>query len=191
LATASGDNTVKVWDAATGQELHTLEGHSSDVRGVAFSPDGSRLATASRDGTVKLWDVATGQEALTLRGHVQAVVGIVFSPDGHQLLSASWDGTIKVWDTRPLTPEVRVEREAVGLLDFLFARPLRKADVVESLRGTPTLGQPARDRALALADHYREEQNPERYHAAGRAAARHPSSNRFQNQLALPQRKAT
>ena len=48
LATGSGDRTVKLWDAATGQELLTLKGHSDNVYSVAFSPDGKRLATGSR-----------------------------------------------------------------------------------------------------------------------------------------------
>ena len=69
LASASGDGTVKVWDAATGQETLTLKGHTGAVTSVAFSPDGTRLASASWDATVKVWDAATGQETLTLKGH--------------------------------------------------------------------------------------------------------------------------
>ena len=49
LASAGGDGTVKVWDAATGQQTLTLKGHTSFVTGVAFSPDGKRLASASND----------------------------------------------------------------------------------------------------------------------------------------------
>jgi WD40 repeat protein len=56
LATAATDATVKVWDAQTGQELLTLEGHGGKVNGVAFSPDGHRLASGAADGTVKIWD---------------------------------------------------------------------------------------------------------------------------------------
>ena len=78
LASASGIGTVKVWDAATGQETLTLKGHTERRLGgcpsVAFSPDGKRLASGSVDGTVKVWDAATGQEIRTLKGHTGLVV---------------------------------------------------------------------------------------------------------------------
>jgi COMPASS component SWD3 len=69
LASASSDQTVKLWDVATGQEVRTLRGHTDGVWSVAFSPDGRLLASGSGDQTVKLWDVETGQEVRTLRGH--------------------------------------------------------------------------------------------------------------------------
>ncbi|KAK4905582.1 hypothetical protein LTR49_025151 [Elasticomyces elasticus] len=55
LASASGDNTVKIWDASSGQCLRTLKGHSNGVSLVVFSADSSRLASASYDKTVKIW----------------------------------------------------------------------------------------------------------------------------------------
>ncbi|MEA5463666.1 WD40 repeat domain-containing protein, partial [Leptothoe sp. PORK10 BA2] len=55
IASASDDQTVKLWDR-NGTLLNTLEGHSSGVRSVAFSPDGQTIASASSDQTVKLWD---------------------------------------------------------------------------------------------------------------------------------------
>jgi WD40 repeat protein len=60
LASASRDQTVKLWDAATGQETLTLKGHSNMVLSVLFSPDGTRLASASWDTTVKMWDTIDG-----------------------------------------------------------------------------------------------------------------------------------
>ena len=61
LATASDDETVRLWDPTTGQTTATLTGHTDRVNAVAWSPDGTRLATASDDGTVRLWDPATGR----------------------------------------------------------------------------------------------------------------------------------
>ena len=56
LASASRDNTIRLWDVATGSCTATLNGHTDDVNSVSFSPDGSRLASASDDRTVRLWD---------------------------------------------------------------------------------------------------------------------------------------
>jgi WD40 repeat protein/Flp pilus assembly protein TadD len=89
---------VKVYDAASGEEVQSLKSHSDSVGGVGFSPDGSRILSASTDGTVKLWDAATGQELLTLRAHARGIHSAVFSPDGGRIATAGDDGTIKVWD---------------------------------------------------------------------------------------------
>ena len=67
LASASGDGTVKIWDANSGECLQTLEGHSREVSSVAFSPDSARLASASWDGTVKIWDANSGECLQTLK----------------------------------------------------------------------------------------------------------------------------
>jgi hypothetical protein len=99
LASASWDQTVKLWDTSTRQELATLKGHSGYVVSVAFSPDGKMLASGSWDQTVKLWDTSTRQELATLQ-HPGAVFSVAFSPDGKTLASACEDTTTKLWDTR-------------------------------------------------------------------------------------------
>lgn len=98
LASGSWDQTVKLWDVSTGQELMTLSGHKGPVYAVAFSPDGRTLASASDDKTVKLWDASTGEEKLTLRGHTLWVTSVAFSPDGKTLASVSVDKTLRLWD---------------------------------------------------------------------------------------------
>ncbi|HEY9600907.1 MAG TPA: hypothetical protein V6C85_04800, partial [Allocoleopsis sp.] len=57
---ASDDNTLKLWDLATGEELRTLYGHSWSVNAVAVTVDGKQAISASGDKTLKLWDLATG-----------------------------------------------------------------------------------------------------------------------------------
>jgi hypothetical protein len=101
LASAGGDNTVRLWDPAAGQQRHTLTGHGGSVRGVAFSPDGRLLASCGDDNTVRLWDPAAGQQRHTLTGHGGSVRGLAFSPDGRLLASAGAGNTIWLWDLIP------------------------------------------------------------------------------------------
>jgi hypothetical protein len=56
LASAGDDQTVRIWDPATGQERHALTGHTGEVTALAVAPDGSWLASASDDQTVRIWD---------------------------------------------------------------------------------------------------------------------------------------
>jgi WD40 repeat protein len=87
IASASRDQTVRVWDAKTGDLLHTFRGHTDRVHNVAFDPSGRRLASASLDGTIKLWDVTKpGNPAVqvprTLANPSGLVLGVVHSSDG-------------------------------------------------------------------------------------------------------------
>jgi WD40 repeat protein len=99
LATASLDKTVRIWDAASGKELHRLTGHTDRVLALAFSPDGKYLASAGHDRTVRLWDAATFQEVRTIP-HPMWVYGVAFSRDGTRLASSCSgdDRTFRVWD---------------------------------------------------------------------------------------------
>jgi len=62
VVSGSWDDTIKIWDTETGQEITTLKGHSREVTSVAFSPDGKQIVSGSEDKTLKIWDTETGQE---------------------------------------------------------------------------------------------------------------------------------
>jgi WD40 repeat protein len=117
LASAGEDRVVKLWDATTGEKVHTFYYKDCPIYTLAFSPDGTRLAAgtgswqdANAPGEVKVWDLAAYGEVFTLKGHTEAVWGIAFSRDGTRLASCSGihsdsrgregerPGEIKVWD---------------------------------------------------------------------------------------------
>ena len=80
LVSGSDDNTIKLWDVETGQEIRTLKGHDSFVTSVNFSPDGKTLVSGSWDKTIKLWNVETGQEIRTLKGMITLSGALILVP---------------------------------------------------------------------------------------------------------------
>ncbi|CRG92733.1 putative WD repeat-containing protein alr3466 [Talaromyces islandicus] len=98
LASASDDNTIRLWDITTGQCMQILEGHSDSVNSVTFISDRKMLVSTSYDKTICLWDTTTGQCMQTLEGHSDRVNSVAFTSDGKMLASASNDKTIRLWD---------------------------------------------------------------------------------------------
>jgi WD40 repeat protein len=93
------DQTARIWDLATGKEVRKLElgPNLSDIRGLALSPDGTRILVGT-DGTpmVRLLELATGKEV-----HRFALVtnprGLSFSPDGRLAASGSHRSVVYLW----------------------------------------------------------------------------------------------
>ncbi len=114
LAVGSSDGIARVFDTATGQELHTLSGHTSLIGSVAFSPDGTRLATSSTDGTTKVWNVsAEGQrneQPLTLYGAWG--LAVTFSPDGKRLVISGRDDALHIY-ALPLDDIIAIAKSRV------------------------------------------------------------------------------
>ena len=105
------DNTIRLWDSSTGNEVRKLDGHEGPISALDFSPDGSRIASASWDKTIRVWNVANGEEVLTIAGYEHAVSCLVFLPDGGRIVAGSLgripivgakqsdpSASLKIWD---------------------------------------------------------------------------------------------
>ncbi|KZP10853.1 hypothetical protein FIBSPDRAFT_757549 [Athelia psychrophila] len=100
IASGSSDETIRIWDAETGEaEGEPLRGHSSHILAIVYSPDGRHIVSGSYDKTIRIWDAETGEAVgEPLIGHTEPIWAIAYSPDGAHIVSGSDDNTIRRWD---------------------------------------------------------------------------------------------
>jgi WD40 repeat protein len=106
IASGSSDQTVQVWDAASGAHPLVYRGHTTNINAVAWSPAHTRQRIASASGNsffggehdVQVWDATTGTHLFTYTGHTKPVRAVAWSPDGTLIASGSEDNTVQVWD---------------------------------------------------------------------------------------------
>lgn len=125
LATVGFDHVGKIWDLRTGQAELEVVGHTDDVIGVDFSPNGMLLATGSDDYTCRIWDLrklgsngnaadahaaGAGRNHLFCLQHEDDVKRLEWSPCGAQLATASANGSASVWQMPSLKPSHDVRR---------------------------------------------------------------------------------
>lgn len=89
---------VRLLNPATFETVATLEGHTSSVYALAFSPDGRRLVTGGRDRRLCVWDVRTRTLISTMIGHTDDILAAAFNADGTRIVSGGRDRVIRVWD---------------------------------------------------------------------------------------------
>ena len=142
IVTGYADGTAKLWEAASGRELLTLEGHNDAVLSVAFAPDGRRIVTGSKDKTVKVWDVVSGWELLTFKEFAGEVRSVAFSPDGLRIVTCSGgiggSGQVKVWEAASQEQVAQWQSEEAGMESHLprphLALPVRLANALAVVR---------------------------------------------------------
>jgi WD40 repeat protein/serine/threonine protein kinase len=129
LLAASGlGNTAVIWDAASGEQLLVVDGHSAPVIAVALSLDGRQLATAAADGTAMIWPVNLSESATRLTapahiltGHTAEVTDVLFSPDGALIATAGRDDVIKLWDAASGAEIVTLAGHEGSVRDIAFS----------------------------------------------------------------------
>ena len=129
VVTASDDNTIKLWDAATGVERAEFTGHKASctdeekkcwIWGADFSPSGDRAVSASRDHTAIVWDTGNAAAVTTLTGHRASVYDAAWSPDGAAVATASGDHTVIIWnpETGDQMRSLSIHIDNVNAVDF-------------------------------------------------------------------------
>jgi WD40 repeat protein/transcriptional regulator with XRE-family HTH domain len=105
LASISYGGKVKLWDAKSGKGIGTLQGYSSVICAVSFSPDGTMLVQGDDQGMIKAWDVSSGRCLKAFQGHAGRIWSIAFSPDGKTFASGGDDKIVKLWEVGRKTEE--------------------------------------------------------------------------------------
>lgn len=100
IVTASSDNTVRVWDVASGMQLLVLTGHENAVRFATFCPDGKDIASLSWDNVIKIWDASTGELKNSFTGDRNNTHTLSYSPDGNRIAVGYSDGNIIIRDSK-------------------------------------------------------------------------------------------
>lgn len=107
LAVALGNNTIGVFDMATGARLLTLSGHTASIYSVAVSPDGRFIVSGARDGFAIFWDAQTGAERARLTEDGATIWSVTFNQRGDQFAVGTANGQISIYDTETID---RVQR---------------------------------------------------------------------------------
>jgi len=123
FASGSDDNTIRLWDPASGACKRVFKGRLGWVDALAVLSDG-RLTSGSSDNTIRLWDPATGACELVFEGHQAVVRALAVLGDG-RLASGSFDNTIRLWDPAQPDGAPRVLFVADAPITALVAHPTR------------------------------------------------------------------
>lgn len=99
LAATGWDHSVTLFDVESGQPKLKLEGHLSEVTGVAYSPNGEWLVSVGYDNAGRIWDAHSGALLGSLVGHEEKIGAVAVSPDGRMIATGSWDGSVIFWDS--------------------------------------------------------------------------------------------
>ncbi len=108
--TVSSDETVRVWDLQTAQEIRRYTGHTGPLYCLAISGDGRTLVTGAQDNTLRVWDVPQARAVLALTGHQGDAAGLAISPDGRSVVSGAADKAVRLWSLDEAAKSVAAQK---------------------------------------------------------------------------------
>ena len=99
IASASFDNSIKLWDGIRGTFIGSFRGHVAPVYQTAWSADSRLLVSCSKDTTLKVWDVRSRNLSVNLPGHADEVYAVTWSVDGRKVASGGKDKMVRIWSS--------------------------------------------------------------------------------------------
>ncbi|KAI5724066.1 hypothetical protein M8J76_014938 [Diaphorina citri] len=112
-ASGAADFQAKVWDAVSGEELHSFQ-HPHIVKSVHFATDSYRLATGSNDKNIRIYDLnKPDAEPTVYRGHSSGIKHVQFFKNNTRLISCAEDKTVRLWDVSASAEVQKLEFGAV------------------------------------------------------------------------------
>ena len=121
VVSGSHDETVRIWNATTGEVEAELKGHTGWVMSVAFAQDGSRVVSGSIDNTVQIWNATTGSIELHMQNGSH-VTSVMFSQDGSRVVSGSHDKTVRIWNVTMGEVEAELKGHTGWVMSVAFAQ---------------------------------------------------------------------
>jgi Planctomycete cytochrome C/WD domain, G-beta repeat len=107
LASASFDQSVRLWDLIGGRPAGVFTGHSDFVYDVAYTPDGRSLLSVSKDRSIKRIDLATLKEQRTYSDHDDDVLAVAVQPGGVKFVTAGNEPQLRWWTLDAEKPAMR------------------------------------------------------------------------------------
>jgi WD40 repeat protein len=132
------ENTLQIWDAATGKMVQQFTGMHGTTFSLSYLPDGKSIISTDVDNIVRLWDIQTGKVVRQFVGHTDAPNFLSISPDGKYLATSSNDGTARLWDIQT-GQELRRFIGHTAIVENVIFSPDRKYILTGSDDGTMLL----------------------------------------------------
>lgn len=145
---ASADDSVRIWDVETGEELrrwfpdpsdNSYVPHFGTITDLEFDPSGAYLATAGLDASAKVWEVKFGAQVANVDTFLGPVETVDWSPDGMRVAMASADGASVIWNLATRQEQARFDGHLGGTVISLDFAP-----------GVPRLVTSGRDGAVKV-----------------------------------------
>lgn len=100
LAVGGADNSIRIYNTASGKQELLIEQHADWVAGVVFSHDAARIASASRDRSARIYNAMTGELEVSYLGHEAPVFTVAFSSDDQTVYSGGRDKKVHTWNSK-------------------------------------------------------------------------------------------